>query len=161
MVVPASYSSSFIASAVVLGLILNAAVLCYGGRTSTYMRPTEFNRDMPVDSPAYYVPPGKNTPQQASFLLSCFMFSLSVCPLIYILNLVDCSEKEKTPLTYLVVFFFSSSSFHVGSWTLASPLLPVICHYIYGTLLFYNLSYWGTLHGLTTYDLPTSYHLIM
>ncbi|KAB1207328.1 Purple acid phosphatase 2 [Morella rubra] len=64
MAVPASYSSSFIASAVVLGLILNAAVLCYGGRTSTYMRPTEFNRDMPVDSPAYYVPPGKNTPQQ-------------------------------------------------------------------------------------------------
>ncbi|KAK7850350.1 purple acid phosphatase 2 [Quercus suber] len=59
-------SSSSLAITVVLGLILNA-VVCYGGTSSNYSRtafPTYNNTDMPVDSEAFYVPPGINSPQQ-------------------------------------------------------------------------------------------------
>jgi hypothetical protein len=67
-----SSSSSLVAITVVLGLVLNAAVLCYGGESSTYRRAlTESNIDMPVDSATFYVPPGENTPQQVFFSLSC------------------------------------------------------------------------------------------
>lgn len=60
-----SSSSSLVAITVVLGLVLNAAVLCYGGESSSYRRAlTESNVDMPVDSAIFYVPPGENTPQQ-------------------------------------------------------------------------------------------------
>lgn len=69
-----SSSSLIAASAVVLTIILNASVLCHGGRTSTYMRTSNNNVDMPVDDPTYYVPPGQNTPQQASFFLSSLIF---------------------------------------------------------------------------------------
>ncbi|GMY05717.1 purple acid phosphatase 2-like [Fagus crenata] len=66
-VLGSSFSSYLVAVTIVLGLVLNSAVLCYGGTTSNYTRttfPTYNNTDMPVDSEAFYVPPGKNTPQQ-------------------------------------------------------------------------------------------------
>jgi hypothetical protein len=71
-----SCSSSLVAAVtVVLGLLFNAAVLCHGGISSTYRRSaTELNIDMPVDSDTFYVPPGKNAPQQVFFSLSFLLF---------------------------------------------------------------------------------------
>lgn len=57
---------------VVLGLVLNVAVLCNGGKTSSFVRPVEKTIDMPLDSDVFRVPPGYNAPQQVS---SSFQFS--------------------------------------------------------------------------------------
>ncbi|GMY05714.1 purple acid phosphatase 2-like [Fagus crenata] len=62
-VVGLSSSTTLVAIGIVLSLILNAAILSNGGKTSTYVR-TDSNLDMPVDSPTFYVPPGHNSPQQ-------------------------------------------------------------------------------------------------
>ncbi|XP_059647637.1 purple acid phosphatase-like [Cornus florida] len=48
----------------VLGLALNAAVLCNGGITSTFVRKVEKSVDMQLDSDVFKVPPGYNAPQQ-------------------------------------------------------------------------------------------------
>lgn len=79
-VLGSSFSSYLVAVTIVLGLVLNSAVLCYGGTTSNYTRttfPTYNNTDMPVDSEAFYVPPGKNTPQQVCFSLSLLVICSS------------------------------------------------------------------------------------
>lgn len=66
----ASSSSSSLVAITVFSLVLNAAVLCYGGKTSTYVRSdTGLNTDMPVNSSTFYVPPGENSPQQVFFSL--------------------------------------------------------------------------------------------
>ncbi len=70
-VVGLSSSTTSVAIGVVLSLILNAAILCNGGKTSTYVR-TDSNLDMPVDSPTFYVPPGYNSPQQVCFSLDFY-----------------------------------------------------------------------------------------
>ncbi|KAF8410532.1 hypothetical protein HHK36_003063 [Tetracentron sinense] len=49
---------------VVVALILNAAVLCNGGITSSFVRKAEKTVDMPLDSDVFRVPPGYNAPQQ-------------------------------------------------------------------------------------------------
>ncbi|OVA08699.1 Phosphoesterase domain [Macleaya cordata] len=51
-------------SLVTLCLILNAAVLCNGGITSTFVRKAEKTIDMPLNSDVFSVPPGYNAPQQ-------------------------------------------------------------------------------------------------
>uniref|UniRef100_A0A5B7A0D6 Purple acid phosphatase n=1 Tax=Davidia involucrata TaxID=16924 RepID=A0A5B7A0D6_DAVIN len=48
----------------VLGLVLNAAVFCNGGITSTFVRKVEKTVDMPLDSDVFRVPAGYNVPQQ-------------------------------------------------------------------------------------------------
>ncbi|EPS60634.1 hypothetical protein M569_14168, partial [Genlisea aurea] len=50
-------------SALIL-LVLNVAVLCTGGRTSTFIRDTYPGDDMPENSDVFTVPPGINAPQQ-------------------------------------------------------------------------------------------------
>ncbi|XP_021669759.2 purple acid phosphatase 2 [Hevea brasiliensis] len=47
-----------------LGLVLYVAVLCNGGKTSSFVRPVEKTVDMPLDSDVFRVPPGYNAPQQ-------------------------------------------------------------------------------------------------
>ncbi|XP_039058620.1 purple acid phosphatase 2-like [Hibiscus syriacus] len=54
--------SSFVA--IVLGLVLNSAVYCNGGKTSVYVRKVEKTEDMPLNSDVFRVPPGYNAPQQ-------------------------------------------------------------------------------------------------
>ncbi|KAF8377893.1 hypothetical protein HHK36_031281 [Tetracentron sinense] len=49
---------------VLLSLIVNAAVLCNGGITSSFVRKVEKTVDMPLDSDVFRVPPGYNAPQQ-------------------------------------------------------------------------------------------------
>lgn len=49
---------------VVLGLVLNLAVVCNGGQTSAFVRKIDFSADMPLDSDVFRVPPGYNAPQQ-------------------------------------------------------------------------------------------------
>ena len=61
-----SSSSTLVAVGVVLSVILNAAMLCNGGKTSTFVRSADPNMDIPVDNPTLYVPPGHNSPQQVS-----------------------------------------------------------------------------------------------
>ncbi|KAK4775012.1 hypothetical protein SAY86_009947 [Trapa natans] len=57
--------SSFTALLVlVLVLILNGAMVCYGGKTSTFARKVEKAVDMPLDSDVFQVPSGYNAPQQ-------------------------------------------------------------------------------------------------
>ncbi|KDP41744.1 hypothetical protein JCGZ_26762 [Jatropha curcas] len=46
------------------GLVLNVAVLCNGGKTSSFVRPVEKTVDMPLDSDVFRVPSGDNAPQQ-------------------------------------------------------------------------------------------------
>ncbi|KAK2978262.1 hypothetical protein RJ640_017113 [Escallonia rubra] len=48
----------------VLSLMLNAAVLCNGGTTSSFVRKVEKAVDMPLDSDVFLEPPGYNAPQQ-------------------------------------------------------------------------------------------------
>ncbi|CAK9140086.1 unnamed protein product [Ilex paraguariensis] len=48
----------------VVGLVLNVAVLCNGGVTSSFVRKVEKTNDMPLDSDVFSVPPGYNAPQQ-------------------------------------------------------------------------------------------------
>ncbi|KAF5727194.1 hypothetical protein HS088_TW22G00882 [Tripterygium wilfordii] len=62
-----SYSSSpfwVFCLFVLLGFVLNAAVLCDGGKTSSFVRKIEKTVDMPIDSDVFQVPPGFNAPQQ-------------------------------------------------------------------------------------------------
>ncbi|XP_034678532.1 purple acid phosphatase-like [Vitis riparia] len=49
---------------IVLGLVLNAAVVCHGGITSSFVRKVEKTIDMPLDSDVFRVPLGYNAPQQ-------------------------------------------------------------------------------------------------
>ncbi|KAJ0077006.1 hypothetical protein Patl1_36520 [Pistacia atlantica] len=48
-------SSCFV---VFLCLVLNVAVLCNGGKTSSFVRKVEKTVDMPLDSDVFQVPPG-------------------------------------------------------------------------------------------------------
>ncbi|KAJ8767115.1 hypothetical protein K2173_013512 [Erythroxylum novogranatense] len=58
-------SSSLLCSILVLlGLVLNAAVLCKGGITGSFTRKAEKTLDMPIDSDVFRVPSGYNAPQQ-------------------------------------------------------------------------------------------------
>ncbi|KAF9676059.1 hypothetical protein SADUNF_Sadunf09G0099100 [Salix dunnii] len=58
-----SPSSSSVVFAV-LFLFFNTAVLCHGGKTSSFVRKVEKTVDMPLDSDVFRVPPGYNAPQQ-------------------------------------------------------------------------------------------------
>ena len=49
---------------IILGLVLNAAVVCNGGITSSFVRKVEKTNDMPLDSDVFRVPLGYNAPQQ-------------------------------------------------------------------------------------------------
>lgn len=64
-----SFQSCFVV-VLVLGLVLNAAVFCNGGKTSTFVRKTEKTIDMPLDSDVFRLPPGHNAPEQVSVWLS-------------------------------------------------------------------------------------------
>lgn len=57
-------ASSMVAIVAVLGLVLNLAVVCNGGITSTFVRTIKYSADMPLDSDVFQVPPGHNAPQQ-------------------------------------------------------------------------------------------------
>ncbi|KAM2053271.1 hypothetical protein EV1_002855 [Malus domestica] len=59
-----SSTCSRVAIFVVLGLVLNLAVVCNGGQTSAFVRKIDFSADMPLDSDVFRVPPGYNAPQQ-------------------------------------------------------------------------------------------------
>lgn len=41
-----------------------ALCVCDGGRTGTFVRKTDFSRDMPIESDVFRLPPGYNPPQQ-------------------------------------------------------------------------------------------------
>lgn len=72
-------SPSVVATVViVLGLVLNAAVVCHGGITSSFVRKVEKTIDMPLDSDVFRVPLGYNAPQQVCgfFFLHLLCFSL-------------------------------------------------------------------------------------
>ncbi|KAL9296059.1 hypothetical protein ACSQ67_021955 [Phaseolus vulgaris] len=47
-----------------LALVLNVVVVSNGGKSSNFVRKTNKNRDMPLDSDVFRVPPGYNAPQQ-------------------------------------------------------------------------------------------------
>ncbi|GKV24137.1 hypothetical protein SLEP1_g33787 [Rubroshorea leprosula] len=51
-------------SLLVLGLVFNIAVLCNGGKTSSYVRKMEKTVDMPLNSDVFGAPEGYNAPQQ-------------------------------------------------------------------------------------------------
>ncbi|KAJ4827475.1 prolyl aminopeptidase [Turnera subulata] len=64
MGVKGSSSSSPPVVYLVLALAFNVAVLCNGGKTSSFVRKAEKTVDMPLDSDVFQVPPGYNAPQQ-------------------------------------------------------------------------------------------------
>lgn len=70
-------SSSVGIVASVLCLVMNAALLCNGGMTSSFVRKEEKSVDMPLDSDVFAEPPGYNAPQQVSFFFFFFSFFLS------------------------------------------------------------------------------------
>ncbi|BBH09355.1 Purple acid phosphatase 5, partial [Prunus dulcis] len=61
-----AFTSSRVAAAivVVLGLVWSLAVVCNGGKTSSFVRKVEKSGVMPLDSDVFKVPPGYNAPQQ-------------------------------------------------------------------------------------------------
>ncbi|GAB2225122.1 hypothetical protein Droror1_Dr00005910 [Drosera rotundifolia] len=48
----------------VMVVLMNGAAVCEGGATSKFVRKLEESEDMPLDSDTFYVPPGRNAPQQ-------------------------------------------------------------------------------------------------
>ncbi|KAL3539008.1 hypothetical protein ACH5RR_002374 [Cinchona calisaya] len=59
------FSSFFSSFAVLLGLVItNAAILCSGGITSSFVRLDEKAKDMPFEADVFRLPPGYNAPQQ-------------------------------------------------------------------------------------------------
>jgi len=63
-----------------LALVLNVVVVSNGGKSSLFVRKTNKNGDMPLDSDVFRVPPGYNAPQQVHTLPFC---TLSGFPLIF------------------------------------------------------------------------------
>ncbi|MFQ6649196.1 hypothetical protein Gotur_023238 [Gossypium turneri] len=59
-----SLPSLVLAFLVIVLQVLDSAVICNGGKTSTYVRKVEKTVDMPLDSDVFRVPPGYNAPQQ-------------------------------------------------------------------------------------------------
>jgi len=53
-----------ISVALVLLLLPNVAVVCHGGKTSTFIRKVEKTEDMPLHSDVFVSPSGYNAPQQ-------------------------------------------------------------------------------------------------
>ncbi|KAI5673165.1 hypothetical protein M9H77_13529 [Catharanthus roseus] len=56
--------TGFSVLALLIGLILNAGILCNGGITSSFVRLDQKAVDMPLDSDVFRVPPGYNAPEQ-------------------------------------------------------------------------------------------------
>lgn len=56
--------TGFSVLALLIGLILNAGILCNGGITSSFVRLDQKAVDMPHDSDVFRVPPGYNAPEQ-------------------------------------------------------------------------------------------------
>lgn len=76
-----SFPSLVLAFLVIVLQVLDSAVICNGGKTSTYVRKVEKAVDMPLDSDVFRVPPGYNAPQQVAprFLgLVFYIFLLSM-----------------------------------------------------------------------------------
>lgn len=71
---------------VVLALILNGALVCDGGKTSTFVRKVEKTIDMPLDSDVFRVPPGYNAPQQ---VLAAYFWSYIIVFLIVLVPVQD------------------------------------------------------------------------
>jgi len=57
------------AAALVL-ILLNVAVVCHGGKTSSFIRKVERAEDMPLHSDVFAAPSGYNAPQQVLFFFS-------------------------------------------------------------------------------------------
>ena len=74
----------------VLFLVFNAAVLCHGGKTSSFVRKVEKTIDMPLDSDVFKVPPGYNAPQQVCI----FLFFISCCCLLALFLLFSSLKDE-------------------------------------------------------------------
>ncbi|KAJ6897391.1 hypothetical protein NC651_023301 [Populus alba x Populus x berolinensis] len=70
-----SPSSSSVVFAV-LFLVLNAPVLCHGGKTSSFVRKVEKTVDMPLDSDVFRVPPSYMLPNRCIIFLCVFYFFL-------------------------------------------------------------------------------------
>jgi hypothetical protein len=85
-----SPSSSSIVFAV-LFLVFNAAVLCHGGKTSSFVRKVEKTIDMPLDSDVFKVPPGYNAPQQVCIFFMFFFLLLFTGPFLVIFVIEACS----------------------------------------------------------------------
>jgi len=85
-----SPSSSSIVFAV-LFLVFNAAVLCHGGKTSSFVRKVEKTIDMPLDSDVFKVPPGYNAPQQVCVFFMFFFLLLFTGPFLVIFIIEACS----------------------------------------------------------------------
>jgi len=66
-----------------LALVLNVVVVSNGGKSSNFVRKTNKNRDMPLDSDVFRVPPGYNAPQQVHTLPFSSFCTLSGFPLIF------------------------------------------------------------------------------
>lgn len=58
------YPNSCLGSLLVLGLVLNVAVVSNAGKSTTFVRKVEKAVDMPLDSDVFRLPPGHNAPQQ-------------------------------------------------------------------------------------------------
>ncbi|XP_075674140.1 purple acid phosphatase-like [Castanea sativa] len=58
------FGSSLSSSLIAIILVLSLAVVCHGGKTSTFVRKLEKTIDMPLNSDVFKVPPGYNAPQQ-------------------------------------------------------------------------------------------------
>ncbi|KAJ7967273.1 Purple acid phosphatase [Quillaja saponaria] len=64
----ASYNNNMVAIVVVLCLVMNVAIMCNAGKTSSFVRKVEKTEDMPLDSDVFQVPPGYNAPQQVHIM---------------------------------------------------------------------------------------------
>lgn len=76
---------------ITLSFVLNIAVLCNGGITSSFVRKVEKTIDMPLDSDVFRVPLGYNAPQQVCVCLSvCQLAFLFLPPFAFGVLLFGC-----------------------------------------------------------------------
>lgn len=57
---PLSSMAALVDVVLVMGLVLNVAVVCNGGKTSTFVRKVDLSADMPLHSDVFQVPPSYN-----------------------------------------------------------------------------------------------------
>ena len=130
---PSSSSSSSSVGIVfaVLGLALNAAVLCNGGITSSFVRKAEKSVDMPLDSDVFAEPPGYNAPQQVNF--SVFFSLWFVYQFIDLVGFVDYTCNRLNPSDTLL---FTILPFFWVEFSGSDLSFCCFCYLIFGLSLF-------------------------
>lgn len=125
-----------ISVALVLLLLPNVAVVCHGGKTSTFIRKVEKTEDMPLHSDVFVSPSGYNAPQQVPLFppinIVEFGCDITFC-IYYFCHITGQCRIFKTSLkfTWLNIFGWSDNKPIIGGLIDSTTTIRII----YDTIL--------------------------